>query len=410
MGTDIQSIGMLDLVGQYQRLQPEIDAAIASVLQAGDFIQGKSVRQLETELADYLSVNHVISCGNGTDALQLAFMVLNLPKGSEVIIPSFAYAALAEVVLLLDLVPVYVEVDDHDYTINVEDIEQHISSKTKVIAPVHLFGRLADMDGIMAIANKHNLYVIEDAAQAIGAYYQGEVYQGFAGTLGTLGTTSFFPSKNLGCFGDGGAVFCADDALASEVRQLANHGQSTKYIHDLVGVNSRLDTLQAAVLRVKLSYLNEFSSKRIKIALNYCSRLRGLEISGLIRLPLSIDECAGLSDLPWFADSEKRTANGETVEGFTPLLSGHVFHQFTLQVIAYEKRDALRQFLLDRGISTMVYYPLPLHRQKAYYQEVALPDTERLCKSVMSIPICPELSEDGQKKIISSIEDFFNSL
>jgi dTDP-4-amino-4,6-dideoxygalactose transaminase len=409
MSTENQPIAMLDLVGQYRRLQPEIDAAMSSVLQAGDFIQGKSVKQFEVELADYLSVDHVISCGNGTDALQLAFMALKLPKGSEVIIPSFAYAALAEVILLLDLVPVYVEVDAQDYTMKVEEIEQLITPSTKVIAPVHLFGRLANMDGIMSIANKYNLHVIEDAAQAIGAYYQGAEYKGFAGTIGTVGTTSFFPSKNLGCFGDGGAVFCKDAVLAREIRQLANHGQSTKYIHDVVGINSRLDTLQAAVLRVKLNYLNEFSFNRIKIALNYCSQLRKFEDCGRIRLPLTAKECVGFSNLLGVDGSGRKSNQGETVQGSTVKLSGHVFHQFTLQVIAYEKRDALRQFLLDRGISTMVYYPLPLHRQKAYYQEVALPETERLCKSVLSIPICPELSEERQQRIITSIEEFFNS-
>lgn len=410
MSTENQPIAMLDLVGQYRRLQPEVDAAISSVLQAGDFIQGKSVKQFETDLADYLSVKQVVSCGNGTDALQLAFMALKLPKGSEVIIPSFAYAALAEVVLLLDLVPVYVEVDAHDYTMKVEEIEQQITPRTKVIAPVHLFGKLANMDSIMSIANKYNLYVIEDAAQAIGAYYQGAEYQGFAGTIGTLGTTSFFPSKNLGCFGDGGAVFCNDPILAGEIRQLANHGQSTKYIHDVVGVNSRLDTLQAAVLRVKLNYLNEFSFNRIKIALNYCSQLRDLEVTGQIRLPLTVDECKGLSHSLGIWGSGRRTSPGETEEGISVAVSGHVFHQFTLQVIAYEKRDTLRQFLLDRDISTMVYYPLPLHRQKAYYQEVDLPGTERLCKSVLSIPICPELGENEQLRIITSIKDFFKSL
>ncbi len=410
MSTENQPIAMLDLVGQYRRLQPEVDAAISSVLQVGDFIQGKSVKQYETELADYLSVKHVVSCGNGTDALQLAFMALKLPKGSEVIIPSFAYAALAEVVLLLDLVPVYVDVDAHDFTMKVEEIEQHITPKTKVIAPVHLFGRLANMDGIMSIAQKYNLHVIEDAAQAIGAYYSGERFRGFAGTIGTVGTTSFFPSKNLGCFGDGGAVFCNDSILAGEIRQLANHGQSTKYIHDVVGINSRLDTLQAAVLRVKLSYLNEFSFNRIKIALNYCSQLRDLEVMGQIRLPLNEMESTGLSDLQGFDNLVKRTPQGEMAGGSSTLLSWHVFHQFTLQVLAYEKRDALRQFLLDRGISTMVYYPLPLHRQKAYYQEVDLPGTERLCKSVLSIPICPELGENEQQRIITSIKDFFKSL
>jgi dTDP-4-amino-4,6-dideoxygalactose transaminase len=410
MSTENQPIAMLDLVGQYRRLQPEIDAAITSVLQVGDFIQGKSVKQFETDLADYLSVKHVVSCGNGTDALQLAFMALKLPKGSEVIIPSFAYAALAEVVLLLDLVPVYVEVDAHDYTMKVEEIEQQITPRTKVIAPVHLFGRLANMDGIMSIAQKYNLHVIEDAAQAIGAYYSGERFRGFAGTIGTVGTTSFFPSKNLGCFGDGGAVFCNDTGLAGDIRQLANHGQSTKYIHDVVGINSRLDTLQAAVLRVKLSYLNEFSFNRIKIALNYCSQLRDLEVMGQIRLPLNEVESTGLSDLQGFDNLGKRTPQCEMAGGSSSLLSWHVFHQFTLQVLAYKKRDALRQFLLERGISTMVYYPLPLHRQKAYYQEVDLPETERLCKSVLSIPICPELGENEQLRIITSIKDFFKSL
>lgn len=376
---------MLDLVGQYRRLQRELDAEMQSVLQGGDFIQGSAVKLLEQELSDFLRVPHVISCGNGTDALQLAFMSLNLPKGSEIIIPSFAYAALAEVILLLDLVPVFVEVDEQLFVMKVSEIESKITDRTKAIAPVHLFGCMADMDAIMDIASQHDLFVVEDAAQAIGSYYHGERYQGFAGCIGTVGTTSFFPSKNLGCFGDGGAVFCSDEALALRIRQLANHGQSKKYIHDQVGINSRLDTLQAAVLRVKLRHLSDFTQKRQATAEYYCEHLRQLDEQGWLKLPL--------------------------MEGDTALTnvskSSHVFHQFTLRLGTYEKREALRQFLSAQGIATMVYYPLPLHRQTAYFQSIELPITEHLCNTVLSIPICPELGLQAKETVVKTIKDFF---
>jgi UDP-2-acetamido-2-deoxy-ribo-hexuluronate aminotransferase len=380
-----QRIGMLDLVGQYRRLQSEIDAAMDSVLERGDFIQGSSVTLFEQELADYLSVPHVISCGNGTDALQLAFMALDLPAGSEVILPSFAYAALAEVILLLGLSPVFVEVNPSTYLIQESAIEAAITTKTRVIAPVHLFGCMANMDAIMDIAHRYNLYVVEDAAQAIGSYYSGVSVRGFAGTLGTVGTTSFFPSKNLGCFGDGGAVFCSNLELATRIRQLANHGQSTKYIHDIVGINSRLDTLQAAVLRVKLGHLDDFHAKRLTIAQRYVDGLQPLQDQGLLQLPCF----SGINS------------------HHSELNSTHVFHQFTLRIIAHEKRDAFRQFMSDRGIATMVYYPLPLHRQNAYFQKVALPVTEELCSQVVSLPICPELRVEAQQEIILNVKEFF---
>lgn len=385
MNVSPKKIPMVDLVGQYRRLQLEIDAAMSAVLEAGDFIQGSSVKMLEQELCEYLSVEHTVTCGNGTDALQLAFMALDLPKGSEVILPSFAYAALAEVILLLGLTPIFAEVNPQTYLMDPADVALKVSNKTKAIAPVHLFGAVCDMDAIVAIAHEHGLYVVEDAAQAIGSYYQGNRVQGFAGTMGTVGTTSFFPSKNLGCYGDGGAVFCRDSVLAGKIRQLANHGQSTKYIHDIVGVNSRLDTLQAAILRVKLGHLTDFNQRRFRIAKNYQRSLESLQELGLVELPKLDEEIIGKKSM----------------------LLGHVFHQYTIKLVSYEKREAFRQFLSDSGIPTMVYYPLPLHRQKAYFQSVSIPITEQLCNSVVSLPICPELSLEAQNRIVTTIEAFF---
>lgn len=384
MNSQPHSISMVNLVRQYQRYQTEIDAAMGSVLEVGDFIQGNAVKELESDLCQHLSVKHTITCGNGTDALQLAFMALDLPQGCEVIIPSFAYAALAEVVLLLGFVPVFAEVDPHTYLIDPDDIARKITEKTKAIAPVHLFGLVCNMDAILEIAQNRGLYVVEDAAQAIGAFYRGEKFQGFAGTLGTVGTTSFFPSKNLGCYGDGGAVFCSSDSLALIIRQLANHGQSSKYIHDIVGVNSRLDTLQAAVLRVKLKHLEAFNRARAGIADRYCAGLKELVDEGNLVLPQS---------------------NPKMENGSTKL--SHVFHQFTLRLTVHEKREAFRQFLAQAAVPTMVYYPLPLHRQKAYFQSVGLTITENLCNSVLSLPICPELSVEEQDYIIATIVDFF---
>lgn len=369
----MRSIQMVDLQGQYARLASEIDAAIQQVLQRADFIQGGAVRALEAALSERYEVKHVIGCANGTDALQLAFMALDLPAGSEVITPAFSYAALTEVLLLLGLKPVFVEVDPDTFLMNVSAVEAAITPKTKAIAPVHLYGQMVSMEPLMALAKKHNLYVVEDAAQAIGSQYCTPGAHGFAGTMGHIGTTSFFPSKNLGCYGDGGALFTNDAALATRLRSLANHGQTVKYQHDLVGMNSRLDTLQAAVLLAKLTHLSDFEKRRRAVAHRYDEGLAGL--SGI--------------EVP------KRTVD-----------SSHVFHQYTLKCENREQRDALKAHLFTQGIPTMIYYPIPLNWQTAYKQVVNLPVSEDLCTRVLSLPMCPELAIEQQEYIINNIRNF----
>lgn len=364
---------MVDLQGQYARLSVEIDQAMQQVLQRADFIQGGAVRALEAALAQRYEVKHVVGCANGTDALQLAFMALDLPAGSEVITPAFSYAALAEVLLLLGLKPVFVEVNPDTFLMDVAAVEALITEKTRAIAPVHLYGQMVSMEPLLALAQKHNLYVVEDAAQAIGSQYCTPGEHGFAGTMGHIGTTSFFPSKNLGCYGDGGAMFTNDDVLAKKLRQLANHGQSVKYQHDVVGLNSRLDTLQAAVLMVKLNHLSDFEKRRRAVAHRYD---------------------AGLGDLQGIAVPSR------TVD------SSHVFHQYTLKCENREMRDALKVYLAEQGIPSMIYYPMPLHWQTAYKQVVNLPVSEDLCTRVLSLPICPELDEEQQDYITHNIRNF----
>ena len=369
----LHSIPMVDLKAQYRRLKGELDAAVLDSMANADYIQGNAVKLFEKELADTLKVKHVISCANGTDALQIAFMALNLPKASEVIIPTFAYAALAEVLHLLNLVPVFVDVDTEGYLIRVDQLESLITPNTKAIAPVHLFGECVNMEPLLKLAEKYQLFVVEDTAQAIGAMYCGEGVYGFAGTLGDIGTTSFFPSKNLGCFGDGGAIFTNNDELAVKMRMIANHGQSKKYIHDIVGLNSRLDTLQASILHVKLKHLKAFTEARQKIAQRYIDALGDLQ---------------GV----FVPQKEHNTT--------------HVYHQFTIKLASEALRDGLKTYLGEEGISTMVYYLLPLHKQKAYYKQDVLPLSEDLCKRVLSLPICPELSIENQEKIIQEVKNF----
>ena len=374
----IRNIQMVDLQSQYQKLAHEINPRIQSIMQAGQFIQGPSVGFFEKELQDFLQVKHVIGVGNGTDALQLAFMALDLQAGDEVILPAFTYAALPEVLLLLNLKPVYVDVDASSYCLDVNQIEQKITNKTKAIAPVHLFGTVAGMETINRIAKKYDLFVVEDAAQAIGAQYCSGNTFGFAGCLGDVGTTSFFPSKNLGCYGDGGAVFTNNDLIAEKVRKLANHGQSKKYYHEWVGVNSRLDTIQAEILRVKLPKLIEFNILRNKIAQNYLSGLANIEE---LILPSKSNQ------------------------------STHVYHQFTMRIVEGARvREQFRNYLTSKGIPSMVYYPLPLHKQTAYFQEVFLPVSEKLCEEAISLPICPELTPENQDYIISTIKEYFKKI
>lgn len=375
----MNNITMVDLKGQYQKIKSEIDQAMINCVESTEFINGKLVSTFSENLANYVGVKHVIPCANGTDALQVALMALDLKPGDEVIVPAFTYVATAEVIALLNLVPVMVDVMPDDFSINLEQVKNAITSKTKAIVPVHLFGQCAGMEELLQLAKQHSIFVVEDTAQAIGAKYifkDGSIHQ--AGTMGNIGTTSFFPSKNLGCYGDGGAIFTNNDALATRIKMMANHGQSKKYQHDVVGVNSRLDTLQAAILDIKLKHLDEYCIARNKAADYYDENLKSIE--GIV--------------IP------KRVAN-----------STHVFHQYTLKILN-GKRDELKNFLQEKGVPSMIYYPFPLHFQKAYqsdrFPKGSLPVSERLCEEVLSLPIHTEMNSEMQNFIISAIKEFYN--
>jgi len=379
MNTATKKIQMVDLKGQYQKIKSEVDKAIQEVIDNTAFINGPAVKEFQSDLEKYLGVKHVIPCANGTDALQIAMMALDLKPGDEVITANFTYVATAEVIGLLGLKPVLVDVYPDTFDINIEAIEKNITPKTKAIVPVHLFGQCADMERIMTLAKKYNLFVIEDVAQAIGADYTfSDGKKAKAGTIGTIGCTSFFPSKNLGCYGDGGAIYTNDDTLASKLRMIAHHGQSVQYVHDVLGVNSRLDTIQAAVLKIKLKHLDEYAAARNKAAAYYDK---------------------AFSNHPKLK-TPKRVKN-----------STHVFHQYTLQLNGID-RTALREFLSQRGIPAMIYYPIPLHMQKAYkderYKEGDFPVTEKLCASVLSLPMHTELDEETLKYICDSVLEFCN--
>jgi dTDP-4-amino-4,6-dideoxygalactose transaminase len=372
-------IQMVDLKTQYEKIKTEVDSAIQQVIENTTFINGPEVKSFQADLEKYLGVKHVIPCANGTDALQIAMMALDLKPGDEVITANFTYVATAEVIALLGLTPVLVDVYPDTFDINIEAIEKAITPKTKAIVPVHLFGQCANMEAIMQLALKHKLYVIEDTAQAIGAdftFRNGETKK--AGTIGTVGCTSFFPSKNLGCYGDGGAIYTNDDVLAAKLRMIANHGQSVQYVHDSIGVNSRLDSIQAAILRVKLKHLDEYAAARNKAADYY----------------------------------DKAFANHPNLK--TPVRvknSNHVFHQYTLQLKNVD-RSALREFLSANGVPAMIYYPIPLHMQKAYtdarYKAGDFPVTEALCASVISLPMHTELTEDTLSYVTSKVLAFIN--
>lgn len=356
---------MVDLKGQYQKIKSEVDAGIQEVIDTTAFINGPAVKEFQSDLEKYLQVNHVIPCANGTDALQIAMMALGLKPGDEVITASFTYVATAEVIGLLGLVPVLVDVNPDTFDIDIDALERNINSKTKAIVPVHLFGQCADMERIMAIAKKHKLFVIEDVAQAIGADYMfSDGKTAKAGTIGTIGCTSFFPSKNLGCYGDGGALYTNDEELAKKIRMIAHHGQSVQYKHDVLGVNSRLDTIQAAILKVKLKHLDEYAVARNKVASHYD---KAFSNHPKLKIPARAKH------------------------------STHVFHQYTLQLAGID-RTKLREELAERGISSMIYYPIPLHMQKAYasdrFKKGDFPVTEHLCASVLSLPMHTELDEE----------------
>jgi dTDP-4-amino-4,6-dideoxygalactose transaminase len=376
------AIEMVDLRRQLMSIRPEIDKAISQVLTQTNFIKGEPVEEFEKNFAEWLNVKNVVSCANGTDALQLAFMAVGLQPGDEVIVPSFTYVATAEVIALLGLKPILVDVLPDSFNIDIGSASDLITTKTRAIVPVHLYGQSADMETIMKFADVHNLWVIEDNAQAIGAEItlsDGSVRK--AGTIGHIGTTSFFPSKNLGCFGDGGALLTNNDDLAAKLKMIANHGQKTKYYHDVVGVNSRLDTLQAAILNVKLNYLESYSNAR--------------QISAA------------------FYDSELREVEQITVP-FRSNFSSHVFHQYTIKINKEFCRDDLKKYLAHNGIPSMIYYPLPLHKQKAYLKFVEdqgfYPVSSSLCDSVLSLPMHTHLKREEQEFVVSHVKSFFSKL
>lgn len=373
----MDKIHMVDLYSQYLRIKGDVDGAIQQVLNSSAFIQGPEVSQFAAALAGYLDSKAVIPCANGTDALQIAMMALDCKPGDEVILPVHTYVATAEVIALLGLTPVFVEVDEKTFNIDPSRIEEKITDRTFAVVPVHLYGQCADMEPILSVARKHKLHVIEDVAQALGAMYTfSDGRKARAGTMGTIGTTSFFPSKNLGCFGDGGAIFTEDTALAGKIRMIANHGQRIKYHHDIIGVNSRLDTLQAAVLHVKLKHLDDFEKRRNEAASFYDREL---------------------SSVP-FLETPFRSAN-----------STHVFHQYTVKTKGID-RDKLKAHLEKKGVPTMIYYPVPLHLQKAYRQnefpEGSFKITEQLSKTVLSLPIHTEMTEQQLTYICTSIKEF----
>jgi dTDP-4-amino-4,6-dideoxygalactose transaminase len=371
-------IEMVDLKGQYYKIQTEIDTAVINTIREANFINGLGVDLFTKNLSEYLGGVYVIPCANGTDALQVALMALELEPGDEVIVPSFTYVATAEVIGLLQLKPIIVDVDPFHFNITKNNIEHAIGPKTKAIVPVHLFGQCADMESIVELANEKGLYIIEDTAQAIGAVYEFKNgTKKHAGTIGHIGCTSFFPSKNLGCYGDGGAIFTRDLVLAEKIKMLANHGQVKKYIHKFIGVNSRLDTIQAVILDIKLKYIDQYINARRNAADRYDQLLSGIE------------------ELITPARSKNST---------------HVFHQYTL-LILNNKRDELKKYLDDAGIPSMIYYPIPLNDQEAFRNISnvvgSLKETYRLCSSVLSLPMHTELNEDQQVFITDTIKSFY---
>ena len=371
-----KKILMVDLVGQYEKIKDQINQNIINSLHEGKFINGPIVKEFSQNLSKFLNVKHVIPCANGTDALQIAYMSLGLKFGDEIICPSWTYISTAEAAVILGLKPVICDVDSKTFNVTAEFIEPFISEKTKAIVVVHLYGQSCDMEAILNLAKKHNLKVIEDNAQAIGCVYtfsNGE--KKYTGTMGDIGTTSFYPTKNLGAYGDGGAIFTNNDDLAQKIKMYSNHGESKRYNHDVIGINSRLDSVQAEVLNVKLKYLNDYNQTRNQIAENYNNAFNSVE-------ELIIPEL---------------NKN-----------SSHVFHQYTLKVLN-GKRDDLMKFLDQNGIETRVYYPIPVHKQKAFneYSNTSLVNTEELATSCLSLPICADIEKTSQDFIIEKIKSFF---
>jgi UDP-2-acetamido-2-deoxy-ribo-hexuluronate aminotransferase len=374
----MREIQMVDLKAQYEKIGSEIDNAIKSVLVSTAFIKGPDVKLFEEELQEYMGVKYVVSCANGTDALHLAMMVLGLKPGDEVITTDFTFIATVEVVALLGLKPVIVDPEPGTFNISVEAVRKAITPRTRAIVPVHLFGQCANMEGLLDIAENHDLFIIEDAAQATGAdYFFKDGTSKKAGTIGHIGTTSFFPSKNLGCYGDGGALYTNDETFAKKLRSIANHGMKVRYHYDDIGVNSRLDTIQAAILRVKLRHLTGFNEAR-KAAADFYDK--------------------AFSQCPFISVPERSA------------FSSHIFHQYTIRILN-GKRDELKKFLESKNIPGMVYYPGPLHMQTAYgylgYSESDFPVTTALCKEVLSLPIHPEIEQEQLDYITHNILDFF---
>lgn len=368
---------MVDLKTQYENMREEIDRAVLDVIASTEYINGSAVKRFQAELEEYLQVKHVVPCANGTDALQIAMMALELKPGDEVIVPAFTYVATAEVIALLGLTPIMVDVYPDTFNVDVEQVRAAITPRTRAIVPVHLFGQSADMEPLLALARQHDLYVIEDNAQATGSDYTfSDGTRRKTGTMGHIGCTSFFPSKNLGCYGDGGAITTHDDALAQRLRMIANHGQSQLYHHAVIGVNSRLDSIQAAILSVKLKRLDQYNANRRRAADYYD---------------------AAFGPMPQLT-IPARSAN-----------TTHVFHQYTL-ILREGDRDALKQHLAERGIPAMIYYPIPLYKQQAfarYWAGGELPVTEQLCRSVISLPMHSELTPEQQDVIIEGVQSFF---
>lgn len=371
-----KQIQMVDLHGQYLRLKEEIDAAIQSVIDSSAFINGGPVKSFAVHLAEYLNVPYVVPCGNGTDALQIALMALELEPGDEVIVPAFTYIAAVEVVAMLGMTPVLVDVDPRTYNIDVSKIESAITYQTKAIIAVHLFGQTCDMEPIMGLAKKYHLYVIEDNAQSMGADYRFfDGRQQKAGTIANIGTTSFFPSKPLACYGDGGALYTSDEVLAEKARMIANHGQVAKYHHKMIGCNSRLDTLQAAILEVKLKHIADFAEARIRAAEFYDRAFVGFK---------------------------------ELLVPIRALYTTHVFHQYTVR-IRNGKRNFVQHYLKEQGVPSMIYYPLPVQAQEAYkmvaYSSGDLAESVKLCNEVLSLPMHTELAESEQQYVVDKIKE-----
>jgi len=371
---------MVDLHTQYANIRSEVDQAMQEVIEDTAFINGPQVKNFARDLSQYLGVKHVIPCANGTDALQIALMALDLKPGDEVITPNFTFISTVEVVRLLGLKPVLVDVDEQDFTLAADKVREAITPRTRAIVPVHLYGQCARMDELLKLAREHGISIIEDTAQALGAdYLSGSTVQK-AGTPGDIGCTSFFPSKNLGCYGDGGALFTDDPRLADIIKTIANHGSHQKYYHSRIGVNSRLDTLQAAILQVKLKYLDHYNQARQQAAAVYDQELSG------------IDQIVTPARVPY---------------------STHIYHQYTLKLQPGISRDDLKAYLKDRGIPTMVYYPVPMHMQEAFrdsgYQEGDFPVSEELSRTVLSLPMHTELEQDQIQYITETIKQYFMS-